>query len=268
MTVPGATAMPRMSWRLSKGAVAGERLTAEEAPVAIIHDGSTTAVMMATPHDLEDFALGFSLSEGIVERPQDVRELDIAHGEFGVEVRLWLVRDMSARLAARRRYLAGPTGCGLCGIDSLIEAVRPPRRVGDAAFTVTPEALMAAMRSLDAAQPLGNATRAAHAAALWRAGEALVAREDVGRHNALDKLIGAMAAKGGGAGGVLLLTSRVSVEMVQKAAVLGAPVLCAVSAPTALAVRTAQAAGITLVGVARSDGFEVFSHADRVAPMV
>ena len=264
MTVSGATAIKRMSWRLDAGAQIGDRVMAEEAPVAIMHDGSTTAVMMATPNDLEDFALGFSLSEGIVERAHDVRDLEIVHGELGIELRLWLARDLSARLAARRRYLAGPTGCGLCGIDSLAEAVRPPRRVRDTSFTLAPDALMAAMRSLDGAQPLGRATRAVHAAALWRPDAALVAREDVGRHNALDKLIGATARAGGGGGGVLLLTSRVSVEMVQKAAVLGAPVLCAVSAPTTLAVRTAEVAGVTLVGVARSDGFEVFTHAHRI----
>ena len=268
MTVSGAIAMRRTSWRPRGGAAVGERVTAEETPVAIVHDGSTTAVMMATPHDLEDFALGFSLSEGIVEGPQDVRELEVAYADSGVELRLWLVRDMSARLSARRRYLAGPTGCGLCGVDSLVEAVRAPRRVGDASFTMAPEALMAAMRSLDDAQPLGRATRGVHAAALWRPGEALIAREDVGRHNALDKLIGATAETGGGAGGVLLLTSRVSVEMVQKAAVLGAPIVCAVSAPTALAIRTAEAAGVTLVGVARPDGFEVFTHAHRLSPLV
>jgi FdhD protein len=134
----------------------------------------------------------------------------------------------------------------------------------DTRTKVTPDVLLQAMASLDAAQPLGHATRAAHAAALWRPGEALVVREDVGRHNALDKLIGATCRTGGGAGGVLLLTSRVSVEMVQKAAILGAPVICAVSAPTALAIRTADAAGLTLVGVARADGFEVFTHASRI----
>jgi FdhD protein len=268
MTHPGATAIKRISWRTAEGAVIGERMTAEEAAVAIIHDGTTTAVMMATPDELEDFALGFSLSEGIVERPADVRDLEIVPGERGVEVRLWLEQGHSTRLSARRRRLAGPTGCGLCGIDSLVEAVKPPQRVGDASFTISPDTLMAAMRSLDDAQPLGRATRAVHAAALWRPDAALITREDVGRHNALDKLIGATARQGGGAGGVLLLTSRVSVEMVQKAAVLGAPVLCAVSAPTALAIRTADAAGITLVGVARSDGFEVFTHADRIKPVL
>jgi FdhD protein len=221
--------------------------------------------MMATPADLEDFGLGFSLSEGIVRSPTDIRDVEIHHGPDGIEVRLWLDGDRAAQLAVRRRYIAGPTGCGLCGVDSLAAAAKPARRIAETGFSVTPQALVSAMACLDAAQPLGRATRAAHAAALWRPNGALVVREDVGRHNALDKLIGATCRTGGGFGGVLLLTSRVSVEMVQKAAVLGAPVICAVSAPTALAVRTAEAAGLTLVGVARSDGFEVFSQPQRIA---
>jgi FdhD protein len=242
----------------------GERLTAEETPVAIVHDGSTTAVMMATPTDLEDFGIGFSLSEGIIDSPADVRELEVVPGNLGIEVRLWLAPERSGRLAARRRRLVGPTGCGLCGIESLAEAAKISSSVLETNFTVDAEQLLAAMLALNAAQPLSQVTRAVHAAALWRQGEIVAVREDVGRHNALDKLIGATVGMEAQDEWVLLLTSRVSVEMVQKAAVLGASILCAVSAPTALAVRTAHAAGLTLVGVARSDGLEVFTHAGRV----
>jgi FdhD protein len=259
-----AILMPHLRWTAGRGAETGERMTAEETAVALVHDGSTTAVMMATPADLEDFGLGFSLSEGIVERPGDIRDLEVATTELGIEVRSWLETACGSRLAARRRRLAGATGCGLCGIESLAEAARPPRQVEDVAFAVGPEELLSAMEALVAVQRLGEATRAVHAAGFWLQGGELTVREDVGRHNALDKLVGALARRGGGRAGVLLLTSRVSVEMVQKAAVLGAPVLCAVSAPTALAVRLADAAGITLVAVARRDGLEVFTHAERV----
>jgi FdhD protein len=255
----------RLRWRTTGPVEAGERAIAEETPVAIVHDGSTTAVMMATPADLEDFALGFSLSEGVIDTLADVRDLDVAVSELGVEVRLWLEPGHTERLAARRRHLAGPTGCGLCGIDSLAEAVRALPRV-DARLQVTPATLLEAMDSLSAAQALGAETRAVHASALCSAGAPLLVREDVGRHNALDKLLGAVRREGREPGeSILLLTSRVSVEMVQKAAVLGAPVICAVSAPTALAIRTAEACGLTLVGVCRADGFEVFTHADRIA---
>jgi FdhD protein len=179
-------------------------------------------------------------------------------------VRLWLAGAQAERLAARRRYLAGPTGCGLCGIDSLAEAIRAPPPIADDGVTIEPAELIQAIQALAAAQPIGQATRAVHAAGLWLDGALVVVREDVGRHNALDKLVGARARAGQGGAGVLLLTSRVSVEMVQKAAVLGAPILCAVSAPTALAVRQAEAAGLTLVGVARPDGLEVFTHPHRI----
>jgi FdhD protein len=254
---------PQLRWRIGEGAGAGERSLAEETPVALVHDGATTAVMMATPADLEDFAVGFSLSEGIVERPDQIAELEIVRFESGIEARMWLAGDRGAALAARRRRMAGPTGCGLCGIESLEEAARPARRVAQGATRVAAADLVAGMAALEAAQPVGQATRAVHAAGLWSPGRALLAREDVGRHNALDKLIGA-AAREDAVGEVLLLTSRISVEMVQKAAVLGAPVVCAASAPTALAVRMAQAAGLTLVAIARADGFEVFTHPGRV----
>ena len=183
----------------------------------------------------------------------------------GIEVRMWLAGEPSAALAARRRTLAGPTGCGLCGIDSLAEATRPPPAVGRG-MTIAPTAIHEAFAALSQAQRLGAATRAAHAAGWWVEGEGLVAlREDVGRHNALDKLVGALARGGGPRGdGLLVLTSRVSVEMIQKAAVLGAQVVAAISAPTTLAVRTAQACGLTLVAVARDDGFEVFTGHERI----
>jgi FdhD protein len=178
---------------------------------------------------------------------------------------MWLAKPRGEALAARRRYLAGPTGCGLCGIDSLSEAMRkPPTVEGD--LHLDAKTILAALRSLPAAQALNRETRAVHAAGLWRPGTGLVlAREDVGRHNALDKLVGAAArASEDTKASVLLLTSRVSVEMVQKAAVLGTPIVVAISAPTAIAVRMAEAARITLAAVARDDGFEVFAHPRRI----
>lgn len=260
-----AQPLPRLRWSVRSGVEATDRTTAEETPVAIVHDGSTTAVMMASPTDLEDFALGFSLSEGVIETPDDVRGMEVVASEDGVEVRMWLARAKSTRLAARRRRLAGPTGCGLCGVESLAEAVKPPRPIAADGPLVRPDELLRAMRALEGRQPLGLATRAVHAAALWRDERLVAVREDVGRHNALDKLIGALAREGEpAASGVLLLTSRVSVEMVQKAAVLGAPILCAISAPTALAVRMATMAQLTLVGVARADGLEIFTHPERI----
>ena len=239
----------------------------EETAIAIVHDASTTAVMMATSADLEDFAIGFSLSEGAIDSVDDIREIDVVVQELGIEVRMWLTAARAGRLANRRRRLAGPTGCGLCGIDSLAEAVRTPRVVAHHELKVRSASLLTAMAALGEDQPLGRETRAMHAAGFWTPDNGLLAvREDVGRHNALDKLIGARLRAGAtDAGqGLVLLTSRVSVEMVQKAAVLGSPILCAVSAPTALAVRTAEEAGITLVAIARADGFEVFTHAHRI----
>ncbi len=260
----GAERFARTMWRGGEAAASGERALPAETPVALVHDASTTAVMMATPADLEDFGVGFSLTEGVVERPEQIRAIEVVETPIGVEVRMWLEAGVGASLTARRRRLAGPTGCGRCGIDSLAEAARTPRSVA-AALTLSAPDVQAALEALSSQQALGDLTRAVHAAGFWTPQSGLVAaREDVGRHNALDKLAGALARQGAGPAGAVVLTSRVSVEMVQKTAAIGAPILIAVSAPTALAVRTAEAAGITLVAVARSDGFEVFTHPERI----
>lgn len=256
--------VPRALWRPT-GVAQGTRAIPEETAVAFTYNGSTYAVMMATPQDLKDFAIGFSLTEGIVSHANAIEQLEIVETELGIELRMWLADAHATALTRRRRQHAGPTGCGLCGIESLSEAVRPPLPVA-AGQSFTPEEIMTAVGSLAPAQALNQETRAVHAAAFWEPAKGLVLlREDVGRHNALDKLGGALAqSQDSAAQGLLLLTSRVSVEMVQKAAAIGAPIIVAVSAPTALALRMAEAAGITLVAIARSDGFEVFTHPHRV----
>ncbi len=253
-------------WREGQSRAA-DRSIPEETPVALVYDGATEAVMMATPADLEDFAIGFSLTEGLIRHPAEIRGLEILPMADGIEARMWLVPDRSREASVRRRTRAGPTGCGLCGVESLAEAGRLRQsRPLPSVMPVTAAQVLAAMAELDAAQSLGPETRAVHAAGFWRPGAGLVTlREDVGRHNALDKLVGGLARTGeADVGGAVLLTSRVSVEMVQKTASLGAPLLVAMSAPTALAVRTAESAGITLVAVARRDGFEVFTHPHRI----
>jgi FdhD protein len=237
-----------------------------ETPVAIVHDGSTHAVMMATPSDIEDFAVGFSVSEGVIDGPADISGLDIVEQSVGIEARLWLAPAAARSVVEHRRRIVGPTGCGLCGVDSLELAARPIRRVA-ASGTFHATTMFEAARALATAQSGGRTTRAMHAAALYDPDTGLVAiREDVGRHNALDKLLGHVLRAGiPTAGRCCVITSRVSVEMVQKAAVLGTPVLLAVSAPTSLALAAAREAGITLCAVARDDAFEVFAGAGRIA---
>jgi FdhD protein len=251
---------------VAKGVFAqGERVLPEETPVALTYNGSTHAVMMASPADLEGFAVGFSLSEGIIAEPDDLASLEIVGHELGCEIRMWLQETRGGAYRARRRAMAGPVGCGLCGVESLEEAVRPASNVVGT-LQLPPKAIVSAMADLSEAQRLNREARAIHAAALWRPGQGLIAiREDVGRHNALDKLAGALArANEPCYASMVLLTSRVSVEMVQKAARIGAPILAAISAPTALAVRVAEGCGITLVAVAREESFEVFTHHQRV----
>ncbi len=251
-------------WR-RHGAADGTRIIPEETAIAFTYEGGSYAVMMATPQNLEDFAIGFSVTEGLAASAADIRQLDIVEHAAGIELRMWLAEPRAAALSERRRHLAGPTGCGLCGIESLDEAVRTPPRVrqGD---TFAPAEIMRAVEALAPRQELNRQTRAVHAAGFWQPGTGLLAvREDVGRHNALDKLVGALTRdRVPGHSGMVLLTSRVSVEMVQKTAAVGAPLLVAVSAPTALALRTAETAGITLVAVARGDGFEIFTHPQRI----
>lgn len=254
------------SLKVTAAAVAWrERDVPVEVPVALVYDGSTYAVMMASPTDLHDFAVGFSLSEGIVAAPEDIASLETLEHDNGIELRMWLAEDRGRDLVARRRQIAGPTGCGLCGVESL-DAVASAFRTVDSDVTFTAADIETALATLPAAQVLNQETHAVHGAGFWTAGQGLVAiAEDVGRHNALDKLIGGLRRQGADISrGMVLLTSRVSVEMVQKAATAGAPVVVAVSAPTELALKVAEAAGITLVAVARRDGFEIFTHPQRI----
>jgi FdhD protein len=242
------------------------RTVAEECPVALVYDGTTVAVLMATPADWADLAVGFSLTEGIIRDIGEIEELNVVAGSAGVELRMWLRPDSGRTLKERQRRLVGPTGCGLCGIESLQEANRASPPVART-ICLAPEQIGLAVEKLTASQTLNRETRATHAAGFFVPGcDGMMVREDVGRHNALDKLAGALAAVNAcGSSGAVVLTSRISVEMVQKAAAIGAGIVIAVSAPTALAIRTAQACGITLVGIARGRDFELFSHPAGIA---
>lgn len=254
----------RSIWRGS-GSEQGERAIPEETAIAFTYNTASYAVMMATPRDLEDFAIGFSLTEGVISSIDAIDSIDIVEEAIGVELRIWLKAPDAAEFLGRRRKIAGPTGCGLCGVESLTEAMRPPPEVGEGRV-FTPDQIMEAVNALLPLQVLNHETRAVHAAGFWQPERGLVAlREDVGRHNALDKLAGALARDGASArDGLVVLTSRVSVEMVQKSAAIAAPVVVAVSAPTALAVRMAESCGMTLAAIARKDGFEVFTHPHRI----
>jgi FdhD protein len=257
--------LPRLAFRAGRWE-RGARAVPAEVPVALIYNGTTQAVMMATPAALEDFAAGFSLTEGIVSDISEIQETEIIEQDRGIELRMWLAPEAETRFLARRRAQVGPVGCGLCGIDSLDEALRALPKVSESTLRLVPADAAEAMAGLTRHQVLNDATRAVHAAGLYVPGQGVVvAREDVGRHNALDKLAGAMARAGLQAGaGALVITSRVSVDMVQKAAMIGAPVLMAASAPTVLAIAEAEAAGITLVAVLRGAEFELFTHPHRI----
>lgn len=252
----------RRNGRLSEG----ERFVPEETPIAFSYAGSTHAVMMATPADLEDFAVGFSLTEGIITDPAEIETIDVEAEDKGIDLQIRLADEQNDALVARRRHMAGPVGCGLCGIESIEQAVRTTPSVRASTLTLSEDDVVEAVRLLNGQQPLHMATRAVHGAGFYVPGQGLIAvREDVGRHNALDKLVGA-ARRAGHAGhaGAVVVTSRVSVEMVQKTAIIGSPFIIAISAPTALAIRTAEDAGMTLIALVRGDEFEIFTGADRI----
>jgi len=264
MTSP-LSSFPRVAHR-REGSHVEPRTLPEETAVALSYGGTTHAVMMATPGDLEDFALGFSLTEGIISAPDEIESIGIEDLGVGFDIQIRLKDIANHRFEARRRRLAGPVGCGLCGIESIEEAMRDVPAVTGDGFSLHHEHIVESVRLLAEKQMLHQATGAVHAAGLYRPGTGIIAaREDVGRHNALDKLAGALARMNADASrSAVVITSRVSVEMVQKAAAIGAPVIIAVSAPTALAVRTAEAAGITLVALVRGEDYDIFTHRERI----
>jgi FdhD protein len=240
-------------------------VVAEEVAVALVYNGLSHAVMMATPSDLEDLARGFSLTEGIVEKPSEIYDIEVETAGRGIEVRLEIASSRLAALRERRRNLAGRTGCGLCGVESLDAALRSVPTV-PARANVSHAAITRAMAALPTVQRLNRENGATHAAGWAAVDGALVAvREDVGRHNALDKLAGALAKSGEArSGGFVVVTSRCSYEMVQKAAAIEAEAIAAVSAPTSLAIETAEQAGLALVAFVRDGRLTVYAHPERI----
>ncbi|WP_090754442.1 formate dehydrogenase accessory sulfurtransferase FdhD [Paracoccus chinensis] len=262
-----------MPWRWSgSGWVQAEAPAApEEAAVAIVIDGTSQAVLMATPHDLADLALGFALTEGLIASPADVTDREIAQvrppaqlpGVPAYEARLWLRPGLASGLAERRRSMVGPVGCGLCGVDSIAAALPQVVRVAEGA-RLSPQDVGRAMKALSEGQRRWRETPAIHAAGFWSPAQAVV-REDVGRHNALDKLAGALANQATDArAGAIVMSSRLSVDLVQKTARIGASVLIGASTPTRLAIAWAEAAGITLIGRARGETFDLYTHPQRI----
>ena len=242
-----------------------ERALAVEMPVNVVYAPIPFAVMMTTPQDLEDFAYGFSFTEGIIDRPQDIRSVAVEEGEGGLRLVMSLASEKMQRHLARGRNIAGRTGCGLCGIDDL-KSMPKAKEIARPKQDVELAAINRALKDIVAAQQLNKITQSVHAAA-WcrRNGEIAAIREDVGRHNALDKLIGAALRNGFEPDdGFLLLTSRASFEMIEKAAIFGARTVVNISAPTSLAVRRARDNGITLIAMARNGSALVFSGADRI----
>lgn len=262
---------------------------AEEVPIAMIYNGISHAVMLATPKDLEDFALGFSLSEGILQSKSELYDVEIVAQNNGIELKMEVASEAFAKLKDRRRNLTGRTGCGLCGAESLQDALRldsiDARAVKadglkasiNAPYGASPQktiqasSIQAAFHAMQIQQILQQATGATHACAwvsaeLNASGEVQVVREDVGRHNAMDKLIGALAKNPPKDDGFVLTSSRASVEMVQKVALAGYDVLAAISAPTGLAIRVAQQFGVTLVGFLRDNQFVIYANSQRIQP--
>ena len=256
--------VPARQWSTSGVADRSEQIV-EESPVVIVYNAIPHVVMMATPADLEDFVLGFSITEELIRSPADLQDVKVIRYGQGIEVQAGVDAACEAVITARTRRLSGRTGCGICGTDSIDAVMKTPRTVRGGR-PVTPKAIERALAALGQRQTLNAMAGAVHAAA-WATVDGTVeeVREDVGRHNALDKLIGALLRRGvDAAAGFVLVTSRASFEMVQKALVLGAPLLAAISGPTGLAVRVAEQSGMTLVGFARGDRLTIYTHPDRV----
>ena len=247
------------------GVIARDAAIAAEVPVALAYNGVSHVVMMATPSDLADFALGFSISEGILADADELLDLEIEEGETGIRVGMTITQERFTALKERRRNMTGRTGCGLCGVDDLTQVARPLPRVGTG-VKVGVGAIHRALSSLPAWQQANQETGAVHAAA-WATptGKLAFVREDVGRHNALDKMIGAIErGQIDPEAGFAVITSRCSFEMVQKAATIRIPILVAISAPTTMALRIAEQTGITLVALARSDSITVYANPGRI----
>ncbi len=256
--------LPVRRWRAGQWSLLSDSVAAE-VPVALSYNSIPHVVMMATPQDLEDMGVGFTVSEGLVADPSELRDvqLDLSSGDY--ELRLSVTGSRLTQMLERRRNLTGRTGCGVCGAETIEDAIRRPPPVA-AGGQIAREHVAGALRSLKALQPLGAQTGSLHAAAWvdW-SGNIQFVREDVGRHNALDKLIGArLRAQQDFAAGFAMVTSRASYEMVQKAATVGIRMLVAVSAPTALGVKLAEECGVTLVGFAREDQQVIYAHPERV----
>lgn len=233
----------------------------EELPIAMLYNGVSYAVMMATPTDLEDFALGFSLSEGIVENIEQFSFIEALKNDLGVSIEMVIPQAQFDLLAERRRNTAGASGCGLCGVESIQAAMRPAPKV-NSHQRISIDAITQGVQALSEQQPLNQKSGGVHAAGFVHA-DGILAREDVGRHNALDKLIGALAKQNLG-NGFLVLSSRASYELVHKAATANIGIVVAISAPTSMAIQLAESCGITLICFARGEQMNVYTHAARL----
>ena len=259
----GSRALLRIS---DGGASPASAVVAEEVPIALVYNGRPYVVVMGTPSDLEDLAVGFSRTEGVIDESSQIERIDVVRASHGIELQIQIPAANALRLEDRARALVSRTGCGLCGVETINDALRVPVALSSR-FVTTPEALWRASAELSQQQTLNNETNTVHAAG-WAGADGFVriVREDVGRHNALDKLLGALVRAGTTASdGFIVVTSRASYEMVQKAAVCGVELLAAVSRPTGLAIRFAESAEMTLVGLLRGRSANVYCHPERIS---
>jgi FdhD protein len=263
-SAPTSAEVPVQRWKNGQLTHTTDFVT-EEMPVALVYHGVPHVVMLASPADLEDYAVGFTVSEGLVGSPSEIQSVEVERAAESIEVRIGIAGERFSELLRRRRNLTGRSGCGLCGAETVEEAIRPPVQVASG-LTVTSADMHAALVQLESLQPINARTGSIHAAAWVVPGKGIqFVREDVGRHNALDKVIGALVRSGSDvAAGYAVITSRASFEMVQKAAAAGITFMVAVSAPTALAIRMAEQTGLTLVGFARRDQHVVYAHPERL----